>query len=80
MYAAPPASPSTAADELDDLKMRALRERRGRPIWRLNDAAIQFYSHTRRIEIERLKQLQNGVPVRHRTALAVDRDLDGSVG
>jgi hypothetical protein len=71
---------STAADELDDLDMRALRERRARPIGRLDDTAIKLHGDTGRVEIERLEQLQNSVPVRHRMGLAVDHDLDGWVG
>jgi len=70
----------SAAHELDDLELRTLRERRGRPVGRLDDAAIEFYGHTRRVQVQRFEQLENSLPARHRAALAVNHDLDGPVG
>jgi hypothetical protein len=69
-----------AADELDNFQMRAFGERGGGPVDRLHDATVELDGHTGRVESQRFEQWQNGVSVRHRAALAVDHDLNGSVG
>lgn len=60
-----------AADELHDLEMRSVGDRSRSPIFRLDDAAIQFDRDARRIEMQFLEQLLNGLSRRQLAALAI---------
>lgn len=68
------------ADKLHNLQTRPTRNRRTLPIPRLHNAAIKFHRHARRIELERLQQLANRLPVADGPNLSVNGDLNLFVG
>jgi hypothetical protein len=81
MQGSAPRLPSlAAADELHDLQTSAAGDRRGSPIVRLDDAAVQFHRHAGGIQSQRFQQLPDRLAVRNRPNLPVDRDFDLLVG
>jgi len=69
-----------AADKLHDFEPSAAGDRRGSPVMRLYDTAIQFHRNTGGIESQRFQQLPNGLALRNRPGLPVDDHPDLRVG
>ena len=66
-----------SADELHNLNLRARLQYGLGPARLLDDPAIQFYGHARRIKLQLVQKAENGLALRGRLRLAVDNDVDG---
>ena len=55
----------TAADEMDDLKLRTGFELCGRPLRLPHDSAVQLNGQARRVEPERAEQAEDCLPCRN---------------
>jgi len=67
----------STADELDDLDLRSGAQRRLAPPRLLDNAAVQFYRHSRLIELQLFQQAQNSLSVGDETPFAVHCDWNG---
>jgi hypothetical protein len=66
-----------SADELYNFNLRAWLQNRLGPTGLLDNTAIQFNSHARRVKLQLVQQAEDSLPLRGCLGFAVDYDVDG---